>query len=413
MTMRSMDNIVNRRKIANMQSAEGFNYNYARITAGWARIWLVITAVLVIAVAGGLISQTALQGHTRRTGRPPTPSSTRGNVRTGTTLKSTKLQSGVHLAVQMSASAPVLLGDIARQDAYLSLLNKTPTSVNYFVTVRNYGNVPLTHTILNVSVTPPSTAGSSYSAPGISVSVLPNEVPATVPNVDRLYCPHSYIPASGKMACHMKTMNSLMDPGATLRVEFTIDFGQLSSSQPVPPPSVTMTAAVTATTRSGKAVKSTALPVSTKIVPADVNTTLQVTTTMLPELSPSAKFPALEVTLTNHSLTEPIYHVFLTAPDYRGPPGGQPPPGANDFPRYVCQGEPLGDITEMCVANPSAIAATPSENLPATLAPGASVTMVFGPAGDFHCASPSNPYYPNYQAVGVLASGKIVYASYC
>ena len=53
MTMRSMDNIVNRRKIANMQSAEGFNYNYARITAGWARIWLVITAVLVIAVAGG------------------------------------------------------------------------------------------------------------------------------------------------------------------------------------------------------------------------------------------------------------------------------------------------------------------------------------------------------------------------
>jgi hypothetical protein len=313
----------------------------------------------------------------------------------------------------MSASAPVLLGDIARQDAYLSLLNKTPTSVNYFVTVRNYGNVPLTHTILNVSVTPPSTAGSSYSAPGISVSVLPNEVPATVPNVDRLYCPHSYIPASGKMACHMKTMNSLMDPGATLRVEFTIDFGQLSSSQPVPPPSVTMTAAVTATTRSGKAVKSTALPVSTKIVPADVNTTLQVTTTMLPELSPSAKFPALEVTLTNHSLTEPIYHVFLTAPDYRGPPGGQPPPGANDFPRYVCQGEPLGDITEMCVANPSAIAATPSENLPATLAPGASVTMVFGPAGDFHCASPSNPYYPNYQAVGVLASGKIVYASYC
>ncbi len=411
--MRSMDNIVNRRKIANMQSAEGFNYNYARITAGWARIWLVITAVLVIAVAGGLISQTALQGHTRRTGRPPTPSSTRGNVRTGTTLKSTKLQSGVHLAVQMSASAPVLLGDIARQDAYLSLLNKTPTSVNYFVTVRNYGNVPLTHTILNVSVTPPSTAGSSYSAPGISVSVLPNEVPATVPNVDRLYCPHSYIPASGKMACHMKTMNSLMDPGATLRVEFTIGFGQLSSSQPVPPPSVTMTAAVTATTRSGKAVKSTALPVSTKIVPADVNTTLQVTTTMLPELSPSAKFPALEVTLTNHSLTEPIYHVFLTAPDYRGPPGGQPPPGANDFPRYVCQGEPLGDITEMCVANPSAIAATPSENLPATLAPGASVTMVFGPAGDFHCASPSNPYYPNYQAVGVLASGKIVYASYC
>ena len=412
--MRSMDNIVNRRKIANMQSAEGFNYNYARITAGWARIWLVITAVLVIAVAGGLISQTALQGHTRRTGRPPTPSSTRGNVRTGTTLKSTKLQSGVHLAVQMSASAPVLLGDIARQDAYLSLLNKTPTSVNYFVTVRNYGNVPLTHTILNVSVTPPPTAGSSYSAPGLSVSVLPNyDVPVTVPNVDWLYCPHSYISASGKIACRMKTMNSLMYPGATLRVEFTIGFGQLSSSQPVPPPSVTMTAAVTATARSGKAVKSTALPVSTKIVPADVNTTLQVTTTMLPELSPSAKFPALEVTLTNHSLTEPIYHVFLTAPDYRGPPGGQPPPGANDFPRYVCQGEPLGDITEMCVANPSAIAATPSENLPATLAPGASVTMVFGPAGDFHCASPSNPYYPNYQAVGVLASGKIVYASYC
>ena len=412
MTMRFMENIVDRRKIANMQSAEGFNYNYARITAGWARIWLVITAVLVIAVAGGLISQTALQGPTRRTGRPPTPSSIRGNVRTGTTLKSTKLQSGVHLAVQMSASAPVLLGDIARLNEYLVPPNKTP-SVDYFVTVRNYGNVPLTHTILNVSVTPPSTAGSSYSAPGISVSVLPNEVPATVPNVDRLYCPHSYIPASGKMACHMKTMNSLMDPGATLRVEFTIDFGQLSSSQPVPPPSVTMTAAVTATTRSGKAVKSTALPVSTKIVPADVNTTLQVTTTMLPELSPSAKFPALEVTLTNHSLTEPIYHVFLTAPDYRGPPGGQPPPGANDFPRYVCQGEPLGDITEMCVANPSATATTPSENLPATLAPGASVTMVFGPAGDFHCASPSNPYYPNYQAVGVLASGKIVYASYC
>ncbi|MCL6104378.1 MAG: hypothetical protein M1483_01870 [Actinobacteria bacterium] len=412
-----MENIVDRRKIANMQSAEGFNYNYARITAGWARIWLVIATVLVIAVAGGLISQTALQGHTRKTGRPPTPSSIRGNVRTGTILKSTKLQSGVHLAVQMLASAPVLLGDIARQDAYLSLLNKTPTSVNYFVTVRNYGNVPLTHTILNVSVTPPPAVYSSYNAynaPGISVSVLPNEVPATVSNVDWLYCPHSYIPASGKIACRMKTMNSLMDPGATLRVEFTIGFGQLSSSQPVPPPSVTMTAAVTATTRSGKAVKSTALPVSTKIVPADVNTTLQVTTTMLPELSPSAKFPALEVTLTNHSSTEPIYQVFLTAPGFRGPPGEQHvPPGANDFPRYVCQGEPLGDITEMCVANPSAIAATPSENLPATLAPGASVTMVFGPAGDFHCASPSNPYYPNYQAVGVLASGKIVYASYC
>ncbi|MCL6104485.1 MAG: hypothetical protein M1483_02445, partial [Actinobacteria bacterium] len=116
-----------------------------------------------------------------------------------------------------------------------------------------------------------------------------------------------------------------------------------------------------------------------------------------------AKFPALEVTLTNHSSTEPIYQVFLTAPGFRGPPGEQHvPPGANDFPQYVCQGEPLGDIIEECAAGPFA-----------TLAPGASETMVFGPAGDFHCASPSNPYYPNYQAVGVLASGKIVYASYC
>ncbi len=382
-----------------------FSYRTRCDIYGRINPWIAVVALVVIVVAGGLISQTALQGHTRRTGRPPTPSSTRGNVRTGTTLKSTKLQSGVHLAVQMSASAPVLLGDIARLNEYLVPPNKTP-SVDYFVTVRNYGNVPLTHTILNVSVTPPPAVYSSYNAynaPGISVSVLPNEVPATVSNVDWLYCPHSYIPASGKIACRMKTMNSLMDPGATLRVEFTIGFGQLSSSQPVPPPSVAMTAAVTATTRSGKAVKSTALPVSTKIVPADVNTTLQVTTTMLPELSPSAKFPALEVTLTNHSSTEPIYQVFLTAPGFRGPPGEQHvPPGANDFPQYVCQGEPLGDIIEECAAGPSA-----------TLVPGASETMVFGPAGDFHCAPPSNPNYPNYQAVGVLASGKMVYAGYC
>ena len=411
--MQSVKNTVDRRRVANIQSATGFDYNYAGVTAGWARIWVVVAIVFLIIVAGGIISWTALRGHTRKAEKPPTSSSTHGNVRTGTgtgtTLKGTKLQGGFHLAVQMSSSAPVLLGQIAYMDPLLDLPPyNTTSSVGYSVTVRNYGKVPLAHVILNISVTPPPTTDANYTgpglAPGLQVFASPNEVPVNkppyiLPKTDRLYCPYSYIPVSGKIACR----NSLMDPGATLHVEFTIGFGQLPSSQPPPPPSVTITAAVTATTRGGKVVKSTAPPVSTKIIPADVNTTLQVTSTVLPELSPSAKFPALEVTLTNHSSTEPIYQVILTAPDAIGPPGGQPAlPGANDFPKYVCQGEPLGDITEICGASPSG-----------TLAPGASETMVFELANDSGCAPPSGIGYPYYQAVGLLASGKVVYANYC
>lgn len=386
--MRSMDNIVNRRRVVSMQSAAGFDYNYARITAGWARIWLVITAVLVIVVAGGVIPTLMLHGSRGHPKRVPVSSS----ITTNTSLKkshSGNSHSTAKLSVTLSAS-PAQVDVYPIISGYLGVTGtgiKEGGTARYKITVSNTGNTPLMDTVLRVSAMPLGGNGPWYSNNGQD-------------GQDGIYCP-SYGKATGSatgsMSCYVGSKVGHMAPATSDTLAIDASYSELPSA----PASLTLHVSVSGIAPDGKVATATASPVSVRVIPVNYSGPLRIQLSFQPNPVTLNQVFRLIVTLTNESTTSSIRDVRFQVPVL---PAEDPVTAPNGF---------LGASAASCQ---TVIAATwyeclLDESSPSadSLAPGASRSLELAEIV-------SEPGYPvpsvadiEVQASGVLSSGVVAY----
>ena len=339
--------------------------------------WLVVVAVVVIAVVAGIIPTIISHGSTKHVRKSSVATSTTktspNNKVYGYNGKGT-----AKLSVSLKVSSHTIYG-FPRDWETVPI--PADSSVTFYLTIRNTGTVPLRDTIFSVSAAPPLYDKASTGL--VIMQVMSS--PASTPN-----CGGSYI--TNQSVCTVNSKGGFTASGASKMIPLVANFNQVSSPDTVPP-SFSVAATVKGTAPDGQVVETKTSAVSIKIIPADFNSTLSLHITFNPDpVAPDQVFAEI-VTITNNSATTPISNLAIEVPETLG---GNPMPFPKGFPSYMCQG--LHFAAAVCDVFPSGHNYFPGHVYPtsqSSLAPGASLTMEFAevvPGPSYPGAPPG--YYP-------------------